>query len=275
MSQHRIAPRRGRPKKPNRDPGDGKSTVLALDRGLRALLYIADCDGATLTGISKETDIPVATCHRLLATLGQRGMAKYIEATGEWEVGPQAYRVGLSYRKNDNLLQVATPIMQRMSKETGETSNVAVEDDGELLYLAQVESDNPVRASIKNGAGNHFNTSGVGKVIMAFMDQTKLNHLLQSKPLARQTENSICERSAFIDELVLIKRRGWALDDEERFAGMRCIAGPVFDPSGGIVAGVSISGPSTRFPDQNLSKLADSVTSAAREISDRLKTAAE
>jgi len=275
MSENPTVSRRGRPKKADRATGDGKSTVLALDRGLRALIYLADSGGATLTETSQATKIPVATCYRILATLQGRAMTKYVETTGTWEVGPQAYLVGMSYRGNYDLLQIATPIMNRMSKETGETSNLAIEDEGELLYLAQVESDNPVRASIKNGAGNHFNTSGVGKVIMAFMDRTKLTHLLQSKTLARQTEKSISDRSEFLAELALIRRRGWALDDEERFMGMRCIAGPVFDPAGNIIAGVSISGPSTRFPDEKLPEFAGNVTAAAREISDRLRSAAK
>ena len=270
MSEPRKTLRRGRPKAAGLGPDRNKSTVLALDRGLRAMIYLADSGGATLTEISKDTKTPVATCHRILATLQLRGMAKFVEATGRWRVGPQAYLVGQRYRESYDLLRLATPIMQRISKETGETSNLAVEDNGELLYLAQVESDNPIRASIKNGTDNHFNTSGVGKVIMAFMDKPRLNQLLQSLKLVRQTANSITERSDLEAELTLVRQRGWALDNEERFPGLRCIAAPVFDPTGGIVAGISISGPSVRFPDDELPVLAKSVTLAAQEISDRL-----
>lgn len=148
---------------------------------------------------------------------------------------------------------------------------MAIEDNGELLYLIQVESDNPIRASLKNGTASNFNTSGVGKVLLANMDKTRLNQILQSTPLVRLTPNSITVRADFNAELSRIRRQGWALDDEERSTGMRCIAAPVFDPTGDIIAGVSISGPSTRFPDKALPDLSRTVIEAAKNITDRLR----
>lgn len=270
MTEQRTVTRRGRPRKTDRDLGDGKSIVVALDRGLRALIFLADSGGATLTEISLNTNTPVATTHRILATLRQRGMAQYDDATGKWTIGPQAYRVGATYRESHNLLEVALPVLQAISKETGETSNLAIEDNGELVYLIQVESENPIRASMKNGAANHLNTSGVGKVILAYMPKSRLHHILQSTHLARQTPNSITERTDFIAELARIRQQGWGLDNEERFAGMRCVAAPVFDPAGSIIAGVSISGPSARFPDEALKDLSQCVIRAAQEITDGL-----
>lgn len=273
MPEQSPSRRRGRPRKNDAGPIDGKTTVLALDRGLRALVFLAESGGASLTDISRNVETPVATMHRILATLRQRGMAGYDADSGIWSVGPQAYRVGAAYRQSHNLLEIASQVMERMSKETGETSNLAIEDEGNLLYLIQVESDNPIRASIKNGTTAYFHTSGVGKAMMAYMDQARLDRILDSQALVRQTPKTITDADELLGELARVRQRGWALDDEERFLGMRCIAAPVFDQLGQVVAGVSVSGPSSRFSDEAMDDLVQSVVGGARHISDRLRDA--
>lgn len=272
MQDQSKTPRRGRPKSAVSESPEGSSPVLALDRGLRALVFIAENGGATLTEISIGTETPPATCHRILATLELRGMAKFDDKAGKWVVGPQAFLVGQTYRQRYDLVDLATPLMQELATKTGETANLAIEDQGELVYLAQVESENPIRASLKNGGGNHFNTSGVGKAILAFMTSRKLEAMLPNIELRKKTHKSITDLAQFKAELAQIRTQGWALDDEERFIGMRCIAAPIFDLTGNVVAGVSISGPSARFPYEELGRMADDVVAAARDISTQICT---
>lgn len=267
MPVAKTAARRGRPKKAGKQADPGSGTVLALDRGLRVLSFLAEHGGATLTEISKQADMPVATAHRILVTLESRGFAELIETSGQWVIGVQAFRTGNTYQQSFNLSEIAKPIMQELSATTGETSNLAVEDQGELVYLLQVESENPIRASLKSGTASHFHTSGVGKAMLAHMDQPKLDRILATGELARQTANSITDIDLLRSEFSAIRQRGWALDDEERFVGMRCIAAPIFDRFGGLIGGVSISGPSARFPDDRLPAFAENVAKAAERIS--------
>lgn len=271
MTEQIAASRRGRPRLPSKQDKSGSSPVLALDRGIRVLIYLAESKAATLAEIAKDTAIPAATAHRILSTLQHRGMVAHDTDYGKWRIGPQAYRIGNAFEEGSNLLEVAPAVMRKLSKETGETANLAVEDGGKLLYLVQVESENPIRASIKNGTDAYFHTSGVGKVIMAFMDEDEIDGFLSPLSLISQTSNSITDRRHLKAELGKSRQRGWALDDEERFPGMRCIAAPVFDSLENVVAGVSISGPITRFPDTKLDALARSVVRAANEISKRLR----
>ncbi|MDP5218925.1 IclR family transcriptional regulator [Ruegeria sp. 2205SS24-7] len=272
MSDERTATRRGRPRTQLGESKSLASPVVALDRGIRILTILANEGSATLAEIAKSTDIPAATAHRIVATLEARGMVSQDLVSGKWRVGPQAFRIGSAFEEGSNLLEVAPPLMRRLSKETGETANLAVEQGNELIYLIQVESENPIRASIKNGTSAYFHTSGVGKAIMAYMTRSKLVDLLGTFSLVRQTDNSITEAEKLLIELENIHSRGWALDDEERFLGMRCIAAPVFDSLGNVIAGVSISGPISRFPDDKLETLATAVQNAAASMSENLKT---
>ncbi|MEM5583130.1 IclR family transcriptional regulator [Roseibium sp. AS2] len=264
--------RRGRPKGTTRAPNTPTQTVQALDRGLKVLVFLADNQKATLSEISRNTNTPVASTHRILATLQQRGMVLFNEQDGHWCVGAQAFRVGNAYQAGSNLMTAATPVMEELARLTGETANLAIEDGGELLYLIQVESDNPIRASIKNGAASYFHTSGVGKILLAHMDNSQLDRFLKDRKLARQTSKSITQPDHLKSELAKIRDLGWALDDEERYMGMRCIAAPVFDTLGKVIAGVSISGPSVRFPDNQLQRIADKVQYAANRITSALES---
>ncbi len=271
MREQKNANRRGRPRlKANEEKTVGP-LVGALDRGIRVLIFLADTRGATLADIAGHTTIPTATVHRLLTTLQKNGMVVNDTRQGRWRVGPQAYRIGSTFEEGSVLLEVAPPVMRMLSQETGETANLAIEEGGELLYLVQVESENPIRASIKNGTASYFHTSGVGKAIMAFMEDSSLEDLLAPLTLVSQTPKSITDIQHLKAELSKSRRRGWALDDEERFPGMRCIAAPVFDSLENVVAGVSVSGPIARFPDTKLETLAASVVKAAAKISERLR----
>ncbi|KIC41371.1 hypothetical protein RA28_20915 [Ruegeria sp. ANG-S4] len=271
MSQQDAAIRRGRPRQKTNGEVSAASPVSALDRGIRLLIALADTRGAALAELARSTEIPVATAHRLLTTLQHRGMVVHDASQGKWRIGPQAYRIGSTFEEEANLLEVAPPVMRILSKETGETANLAIEEGGQLLYLIQVESENPIRASIKNGTDAYFHTSGVGKAIMAHLDTASLKRLLDPLTLVSQTPNSITEKQRLMAELDMSRQRGWALDDEERSAGMRCIGAPVFDSLENVVAGVSISGPITRFPDDKLESLAASVVAAANSITNRLR----
>ncbi|WP_170607582.1 IclR family transcriptional regulator [Ruegeria arenilitoris] len=270
MNEHSSTTRRGRPRLKGNEVKSVNSPVVALDRGIRVLVFLADAKAATPAEIVKATEIPAPTVHRILNTLRQRGMVALDEEQGKWRIGPQSYRIGSTFEEGSSLLEAAPSVMRTLAKETGETANLAVQESGKLLYLIQIESENPIRASIKNGMAAYFHTSGVGKAIMAFMEEAELEELMAQLTLVRQTSNSIHDTQHLKAELLKSRQRGWALDDEERFLGMRCIAAPVFDSLENVVAGVSISGPITRFPDSKLEVLAGSVIEAANKISERL-----
>ncbi|WP_226689609.1 IclR family transcriptional regulator [Ruegeria arenilitoris] len=271
MNEQKNPLRRGRPRLKANEEKAETSPVVALDRGIRVLIALSDTRCATLAELARVTAIPVATVHRLLTTLQQRGMVVHYAEQGKWRIGPQAYRIGSTFEDGSNLLEVAPSVMRTLSEDTGETANLAIEECGQLLFLIQVESDNPIRASFKNGTAAYFHTSGVGKAMMAFMDEAAVETLLAPQTLVRQTPNSITDLKELKSVLRKSRKRGWALDDEERFLGMRCIAAPIFDSLGKVVAGVSVSGPVTRFPENKLEDLAASVVQAAKTISERLQ----
>lgn len=264
MKQDKPAAQRGRPA--NAFSDSSQSVIVALDRGLRTLEHIASFGGASLTDLSRETGIPVATMHRILVTLKLRGMVEFSEPLQKWFVGTQAFRIGNTYLNRANIVEAARPVMRELSELTGETSNLAVENAGDVVFLCQIESDNPIRVFFRTGTRGHMHASGIGKTLMAHMSRPQLDAILRNKGLPSFTPKTIVDQPAFLKELDLVRERGWALDDEERFIGMRCVASPIFNSFDEAVAGVSVSGLTVRLPDESLERVGEMVRAAALRV---------
>ena len=159
--------------------------------------------------------------------------------------------------------------MQSLMEQTGETANLAVRQHAEVVFIGQVETQNPVRALFPSGARTAMHASGIGKAILADLSEDAVRKLLSASGLVRFTDNTHVTPGDLFDDLRDIRLRGWSHDREERYEGMSCIGATIFDASGAPVAGVSISGPTIRFDPSRLSEFGAAVSAAAAEITQR------
>lgn len=256
--------RRGRPRNPVQDPG--ANTVHALDRGLIVLQALARERFLSLTDLSLVIGVPTSTVHRILSTLERHGFVEQSEETNEWAIGIETFRVGSSYLDRTSLIENSRKTMRELMQQTGETANLAIADGGDIIFISQVESDNPIRAFFRPGTRGHLHASGIGKALMANMPRREVEKILQRKGCPEFTVNTLTSPADLFDDLKLTNHRGWALDDEERYMGMRCIASCIYNSYGEAIAGISISGPTVRFPDQSISIIGPQVKRAADEI---------
>ncbi|MGI9462415.1 MAG: HTH-type transcriptional regulator BhcR [Aestuariivirgaceae bacterium] len=259
---------RGRPRSVS---GDGQgATVLALDRGLMLLSALARNDRNTLTELALQVGMPPSTAHRLLVTLQKHGLVEFDEATQDWMVGVEAFRIGSSFVQRTNLVDAGRKVMRSLMEETGETANLAIADDGDVVFVNQIETHNPIRAFFGPGTRSPMHASGIGKALLAQMPRKDVEAVLQKKGLSGFTANTITSPDALFRDLEKTRERGWSFDDEERQPGMRCIAAPIFNAYGEAIAGISISGPSVRFPDHVIDELGPKVRRAAAEVTQLL-----
>lgn len=246
------------------------TTVQALDRGLTLLQLLARVGAANLTDLSLQAGMPAPTAHRLLSTLLRQQFVDYDESTQNWAIGVQAYSVGSSYLARTSLVEIARPVMRLLMEETGETANLAVEDNGYVVFISQIESNHPIRAYHRPGSRSHLHASGIGKALLSIRTRDEVEKSLQKSGLPAFTPQTLSTPSALFDDLERTRQRGWSFDNEEHFEGMRCVAAPIIDARGEPVAGVSVSGPSTRFPDELISRLGPTVQASAARISAEL-----
>lgn len=243
-----------------------QNTVQALDRGLDLLAALAAGQGQTLTELAESTGQAVATVYRALVTLQSHGMVECEEPGQTWHVGAGSFRIGSAFLRRTKVVERARQQMDHLMRETGETANLGIEVQDEVLFLSQVETHEAIRAFFPPGTRGPMHVSGIGKALLAWFDPTKVQGILTRKGLAAYTPRSHDSADYLLADLARIRARGYAIDDQERAEGMRCIAAPIFNGHGEPIAGISVSGPAFRMPLSAADHLGTLVMRAADQV---------
>jgi IclR family transcriptional regulator, acetate operon repressor len=251
---------------PRQPPG----SVQALDRGLALLEIIAQADGLSLTSIAQRAGIAPSTAHRILVTLKAAGFVQCDEARGGYLIGVKAFKIGSSFLRNRKLVDVSRGVMRDLMTASGETANLGIENDGSVVFISQLESHHAIRAFHRPGARGPLHASSLGKAILAWLPEPEVTKLLHRIGLPKLTERTIIAPEVLLADLALIRRRGWAVDDEERADGLRCAGAPVFNEHAEVIGALSVSGPTIRMTDERLGELGPLVKRAAADLTDRV-----
>lgn len=254
--------KRGRKAAENAAP----SSVQVLDRSLKLLAIIADQDGSTLSELADATGMAPSTVHRLLTSLSNHDMVSHDQESGDWSIGVRAFEIGNAFLRYRKLGTISRPYLKRLMEECGETANIGIEDDGEVVFISQVESHAPMRAFYRPGRRGPIHASGIGKAILSTWSDSQVAHLLSGKTLTHFTPQTLDTLPALLNDIQKIRSRGWSIDDEEHTLGMCCLAAPIFNEHGEAVAGISISGPAVRLPKEKLAVLGPVIQETANEL---------
>lgn len=258
--------KRGRPR--GRADGDAdQGGVRALDRALDVLDALAAGGGLTLSQLAQRLNLAPSTVHRVLVTLAARGVAEQDGQSQAWHVGPTAFRHGSAFMRRSGLVERARPVLRRLMEATGETANLGILNGDAVLFLSQAETHETIRAFFPPGTRSPLHASGIGKALLAFARPQDLRGLIRGLRLDSFTPMTLTTPEALVAALGRIRAQGYALDNEERTLGMRCIAAPIFDLAGEAAAGISVSGPLHRMSDARLAQIAGVVVAAGRELS--------
>ena len=250
----------------------GGDQVQSLVRALSLLNSIAEApeEGTTLTELAQQVGLAASTAHRLLTTLEQERYVRFDPEGRLWTIGVQAFVTGCAFTRTRSLVSLARPHMRHLMEETGETANLGVENDGEAVYLAQVECRQMMRVFARPGSRVPLHCSGIGKAILSRMTDKALSKILHQRGMARLTVKTITSPAGLREELERIRGIGYAIDDEEHAVGLRCIAAPIFDETGDVIAAVSVSGPTARMVEDRIAPLGAMVLKTAGAISAEL-----
>ena len=272
MSRDKKTPVQKRPRgRPRSTETDTKlSTVRALDRGLVLLRELAQVGSITLTDLAIRADMPPSSIHRMLFTLQKHGFVEFDETIQEWQIGIETYRIGNTYLARTNLVEAARKPLRHLMEETGETANLGIADNGDVVFIDQIETHNPIRAFFRPGTRSHMHASGIGKSLLADLPHRDVEKILKLKGQPEFTVKTLTSSDNLMADLERTRKRGWSIDDEERYLGMRCVASNIYNSFGEAVAGISISGPTVRFPDEVVAKLGPVVKRAAAEVTNAI-----
>ena len=239
------------------------------DKSLAKLFEIIEAVGGTRSGmkgrdIAAKTGYPVSTTFRMLKFLAERGYLR--SESSLYTLGPGLIRLGAIASSQNPLLRISRPFLEELSAKTMETVHLAELHNDSVVYIDKVEGSRSVRMISLIGSRGPLYCTGVGKVILAHLPENRLDPLLDGMVLTPYTKHTIRSKKQLRKNLEEIRRQGYAVDDCEHELGVFCIAAPILDYSGNIVAGISISG-SELYLRPRRSDLALLVRKTAQEIS--------
>jgi len=240
--------------------------VQSLERAFDLLERMADMGGeATLTELANRTDLPAPTIHRLMRTLVNKGYVRQ-EPSRRYALAPRLIRLGESASKVVGIW--AEPHLVRLVDALGETANMALLDRDQVVYVAQVPSRHSMRMFTEVGRRVFPHSTGVGKALLAQLNPAEAEAIVSRTGMPAQTPHTLTDPASLLQELDLVRSRGYAIDEGEQEIGVRCIAVPV--PGTPTLAAISISGPGARVTPTIVDRAVPLMTAVARELSREL-----
>ncbi len=222
-----------------------------------------------ISALASRLGLAKSTVHRLATTLVEYDILEQNRETGKYRLGLALFELGTLVRRKMDVMNEAQGQIHALADTTGETVQLAILDHHSVLYIRIRESRQAVRMSSGLGSRAPAHCTSVGKVLLAYETAEVVQQVLDLG-LRRFTDNTITEPARLLEELASIRQRGYAIDDEEIEAGLRCVAAPIRNHSGRVIAAISVAAPVQRMSKKGVQATVPSVIAAADAISRRL-----
>ncbi len=238
----------------------------------RILQYLSNDQNqkSSLSEISQALDISKSTCFRILRTLEDMNFVSYDKQSKRYSLG--SYLVVLGSRALDQLdyLTLGKKYLQNITEETGFTTAI-VQKVGfdRVTYISKVEANSAVRLSVSIGRQFRITNVSYGKCFLAFAPE-KVRADILSKGLEKLTEHTITDIDQYLDELNLVRKRGYATSKEEYLPGVNAVSAPVFRPDGDVLMVICCLGISSNLPEDKMHEIGRKLADTAKELTKQL-----
>ena len=205
-----------------------------------------------ITELSRNLSLHKNNVFRLLATLESKGYIEQNRNNEHYRLGIKSLELGKAFLSHTGLIKVALERLEKLCSEVKETAYLGIMREHQVFYIEDAEANQALRVASRLGTRLTPLCTAIGKIILAHYDEDEREKVIENNPIVRFTDNTILTKEKLLEELDMIKERGYAVDNEELDDGVKCIAGPVFNYNDQIVAGVSVSGPSSRLTAEQI-----------------------
>ena len=248
-------------------------SIQSLDRGLLILETVGKSRTPLSLGqLTAVLQIDRSSVFRLANTLRRRGFLAHPSSGKEYILGPSVWRLSRKYDWSRMLATVAHEHLRSLARTTNETAHLAVREGRKALFVDHVATSHVIAISGQTGELIPLYCTSHGKALLADLDEAALKALLGAAPLERLTKQTKVSLAELARECVQIHSRGYAIDNSEFMDGVRCLAAPIRDQDGSVIASIGISAPVARFPRERDKEYAVLVTESARQIGELLVT---
>jgi IclR family KDG regulon transcriptional repressor len=219
-----------------------------------------------ISNLANLTGLKISTVHRIATILVSKGYLKQLGKRGKYTLGLKFLEFNNAIKRNLRIRDIARPVMERLRIITGESANLAISGQDNVVYIEHVDSNQTLRTFTQVGNRAPLYCTGVGKIFLANMKEEQ-RALLAEKSFTRYTDNTITDLKELEKELYNVRKEDIAMDNGEMEIGVRCIAAPIRSADGEVIAALSISGPYTRLNNNRIEELKPLVRNHALEIS--------
>lgn len=244
-----------------------QGNVTAVVRAFRVLEAVAERNQIGLSDLSRMLAVHKSTLYRFLATMCDLGYLRKLPNSEEYSLTLRLFHVGSAALDRIDVVQESRAPMEWLAEQTGETVHLAMRDSSSIVYLNKIDSSHTLRMYSRIGKHAPLYCTGLGKALLAWLPEEKVQSVLQEQSFHRYTDTTITDFEALLDELKAIRERGYSTDQEEHEAGIRCAAAPIFDASGEPSAALSVSWPTMRADGEPARRWGALVREAAAQVS--------
>jgi DNA-binding IclR family transcriptional regulator len=233
--------------------------------------FTAEKPELTLSELARRAGAHKSSAFRLLSTLEAHGFVEKSPSGRGYRLGWKPLELSGRLLGRYELRELAAPHMEELAQKSGEIVHLSILDGAEIVYLDKRGRSQPLTVSTTVGGRSPAHVSAMGKVLLAGLQAGEVQRLLGGRPLKRFTPTTITDRRRLARELQTIRRQGFALDNEEAFPGIRCVAAPLRGRAGRVLAALSLTVPAQRMGARRQAELKDWVTDTAARISERIR----
>jgi len=247
--------------------------IQSLDRALSILeLFKLRPKELSVTEISNELQLSKSTAFGLINTLAARGYLHQNPNTQKYSLGMSLLALGEIVHKNQIITEKAKPYLEKLVEMFNETVHLAIGEGESVIYIDKIEGNKTIFINSRIGFKNPMYSTGVGKCLLAYSDREKRNDIIsRMQNMIAYTENTITDKRRLAEELDLVKKQGYAVDNEEFEKGLYCLAVPILDKFGQSIAAISVSGPTATMKNYDIHQVVDEMKSTASQITKELK----
>lgn len=249
------------------DKNNKKYQVQSVDRALQILTcFSLTKPELTLTEICEITQLPKPTVFRLLASLMA---AQFISRTSDqqrYTVGIKLFELGNIYLSNLSIERIAAPYMQKITQKHNIACNLAILDEGQVVYIASTNSSGPFHYASIIGYRHHIHCSALGKALVIDMPDQEILKILQEKGMPALSPHTITDHNLYLENLKKAKEDGYTVDDQEGAVGIYCLGVPIRNRANKVIAALSVSGPSPQFTDEIRQEIIQDLKASVSEL---------
>ncbi len=249
----------------------GPYQLQSLDRAVAVLQVLGSSEvPLSLADICQQMQLHKSTAHRSLMVLERSTLIERTE-DNRFRLGLKLYELGNRAVEQVDLRARIRPFFRRLSAQLGETVHLGVLQKTSVVYLDKSEPNRRVCMSTRTGSSNPVYCTAIGKAILAFLPPEAIEEIIAGIKFHRYTARTICSRGDLLKSLARVRRRGYAIDEEEIELGVRCIGAPIFDENQMPIAALSVSAPTGRIRAQNAPAIAQQLLLCCADISVSLR----